>query len=312
MRIITSLGLVAALSCLICAPILQAQESTPIMDDPEGILKIMHAIRDHQQATKEKFANQSEFRRNEPAPFELPSQAKELYREYIDDPAEGNSKKISQSIPLTINDRCLNDVEGGDVKGDIARYFFNVVGEGLDILERLEPKLVEQIYTKVAGGPLSIDCKSDIGTFHFGIDLFFWSHHAINFPNAGRSLRNIRRLREYKGEWYLDYERESKMEQENKNNFFHEFLHHAAIDNLKVSEHNKCTGELMNKRQLDRVYSCAGLAFPTKYGFVAVEPGQVHSMTGQACRTCLQHPHDYCAKFPEGPSPDLKSPLIDD
>ncbi len=220
----------------------------------------------------------------------------------------GNTMKISDVIPLTFTERCLDAKQAGDVKKSLARYFFSVAGTGLDALERLDPGLVLDVYQKVSGVPLTIDCDPNLGTRYIRNSVLFWGKRRINIREVGESLRRLRNAsgsdkKQIGPTWNFEMEGGT---QENKNRLFHEFLHHAGI--MGLSDHNDLApdSETINRRQLDRAYSCAALAFPSERVFVAWEAGRRYSITAQACRACLQGARDECGEFPEGPGANVK------
>jgi|CXWL01.1.fsa_nt_gi hypothetical protein len=222
-------------------------------------------------------------------------------------PTGENAKRIAGVIPLTFTDRC-DAKQAGDVKPSLSKYFFNVVGGGLDALERYDPNLVEDVYRTVNKVPLTIDCDPNDGTRYLRHSVLFWGKRRINIKEVGESLRRVRKMpgpdkKQIGPAWNFEMESGTM---ENKNRLFHEFLHHAGI--MGLSDHNDLApgAETVNRRQLDRAYSCAGLAFPSERVFVAWEAGRRYGITAQACRACLQRARDECAEFPEGPAANVK------
>jgi|CXWL01.1.fsa_nt_gi hypothetical protein len=310
-----TINLTFVLAFLMGAPSLKALDS---IENP-GINRDVQAIQERQQATKSKFRRRELNQAGSTDSSVLPLKTRKLYRAYLEAPTHGNAKKLASSIPVSFDDQCLvmaysKDFTGDiDVKETLTRYFFNVAGEGLDALERLNPELVARIHNKIAGIPVKIACDNEAETAH--LHLYFWSQHSINLQDAERSLRMFQYVKKFAGEQWAFFEKENQKEQTSKNLLFHEFLHHADLNMVAHSEREHNTlrpkSEVVNKRQIDQVYSCSALAFPSKEMCVARETGRLYSMTAQACRTCLQYSPAHCNEFPEGPSPSIKVPTID-
>ncbi|MEK7390124.1 MAG: hypothetical protein AAB036_10545 [Elusimicrobiota bacterium] len=222
-------------------------------------------------------------------------------------PLTGHPKRLSQAIPLRFSPRCRADKQVGDISGRLARYFFEVAGKGLDELDIWDPELVAKIHRAVEGIPLTIDCDPDLGTRYFRKNFLFWGSHRINIRELGQALHRQRNEpgSSPKEPWSWNIAIDTSR-QVNKNKLFHEFLHHASVPALAGHNGLAPDGETVNRRQLDRVYACSGLAFPTVDLPVAWDVGRSYAMTAKACRTCLEVARDECGQFPEGPAPDQK------
>lgn len=213
---------------------------------------------------------------------------------------------------------------------DLARA---TIEAGLGELQAWSPELVSRIVASVRGRSLLLSCErlstGDLAQHRQEVRPASLFRRAkvlrewLVLPSVAQAAAdglalsgNLKRTdaAERYARWYKDLMAEKRWDyglelRQEQNNLFHEFLHFAGME--MDPDHNTLIDQRANRRQLDRVFSCAALAFPSDLSPVALDRSAATArpiaLTAQACRTCVgadSPKAGNCAEFPEGPPPN--------
>lgn len=194
-------------------------------------------------------------------------------------------------MKLEIDADCVN--HQCDPRSALRESFFEIMGEGLDELDRWSHPVALRIANATWNRSLVLSClPSPEGTY----GLFFETNGrkwVLPTPFVDLVLDELAENGSCPargGRPTQDFLRR----QNAKNNLFHEFLHFAGFEALP--DHGSLTGSRIDRRQLDRVYACAALAFPLP---TQINPSRAATM--RSCLTCLgddPHARERCGALP--------------